>query len=174
MKLRLLLSFLRRRLWLIALAALVGGSLGYVYARSQPVQYQASSTMQFSSDCSLVNPALPWEGSKEELVKNYVALSKTRLVLDAVIKNSALPINADTLAGLFRVEQIKNTSFLTITATYTNPKLTADIANTVASELIDEGPPNCNRVKQGQLDQVGKEFLETDTQLKAEGEELKT
>ncbi len=174
MELRRLFSFLRRWSWLIVLAAIVSGSLAYINSRSQPLQYRASSIIQIEPYSSLVNPEFGIGFTNAQLIETCIALSKTWPLLDAVIRNKVLPFEADTLAGIFQVEQFDNTWLLTITVTFTNPILTADIANALAAQLIAISPTDLPQAQQKQLVLLQRGILKADAQLRAEREELKT
>jgi uncharacterized protein involved in exopolysaccharide biosynthesis len=137
-ELRTRLNVLWRWSWLSILAATVGGSLAYVSSRSQPLQYRASSVIEVARSPNPVN-FQPGMNSFTQSAETDIALSKTWPVLEAVVKDSSLPFDVDTLAGLFQVEQIDNTSLLRITVTFTDPILTADIANSLAKALIALG-----------------------------------
>ncbi len=58
MELAAYLRLIRRWLWLIILAVVVAGSIGFVVARTQSARYQAAITIQVGTYTSVIDPNL--------------------------------------------------------------------------------------------------------------------
>jgi capsular polysaccharide biosynthesis protein len=128
MELSAYISLFRRWLWLIMLCAVIAASVSFVAARTQPPRYQASTTVQVGAYSSLANPSAGMISTAEQLAQTYVALANTYPVLDAVAKKLRLDVAPDSLSRLFTTRLVSGTSLLTITVTYTDPVVAADIA----------------------------------------------
>ena len=152
MDLNAYIRLIRRWLWLIALAAVVAASASFVTARTQPAQYEASTTIQVGAYLNLANPSSGMIQNAADLAETYAALLKTYPILNVVVTKLQLPMSPNELAGLFQTRLVTNTSLMTITVTYTDPVVATDIANELASQLIINSPTNLTKAQQDQLD----------------------
>src|SRR5678816_2677362 len=126
MELNAYLQLLRRWLWLIVLMAVIFGSTGFIIARTQPPRYQAATTIQVGGYSAAANPNTGQIQSAEQLAQTYVALVKTRPILELVRKTLNLDIPLETLASIVQTRLVTGTSLMVITVTYTSPITASD------------------------------------------------
>jgi Mrp family chromosome partitioning ATPase len=171
MELRTYLNLVRRWLWLILLLMILFGALAFIYTRTLPARYQASSTILVGSALvsSDPNPSLilTWQ----QLAEHYAQIIKTYAVLEATVRELQLPFSPDELSGYFTTRLTPNTSLLVITVTYTDPVLAADIANMLANQLIANSPSNTSE-QQEQISLLRTEISNGQAQLQTAREEI--
>jgi polysaccharide biosynthesis transport protein len=172
MELNAYLQLLRRWLWLIVLMAVVFGSTGFIIARIQPPRYQAATTIQVGGYSVLANPNTGQIQTAEQLAQTYVALAKTRPILELTLQNLKLDIPLETLSSMIQTRLVTGTSLMVITVTYTNPVVASDIANELAAQLIKNSPTNLTQDQQQQLTILQNEVVEIQKQIKAARDEL--
>ena len=119
-------SLLWRWAWLLILLAVLAGGSAYFFSRRQTPVYQASALAMINVATSSqdVTTSLYLE---QQLGSSYSQIMTTRSVLDAVAQR----LGGEILPGSVQVTQIQNTQLITVTATDTNPKRAASIANTI-------------------------------------------
>jgi capsular exopolysaccharide synthesis family protein len=76
----------------------------------------------------------------EQAVRTYAAMASTPIVLDPVIERLRLRTSVDELAGELVVSVPTETTLIDITATSSNPREAAAIANAVATSMEDVIP----------------------------------
>jgi non-specific protein-tyrosine kinase len=124
------IQLLRRWWWLIMLAAALGGGAGYVVSQRAPKVYAASATLIVTTSTPNPDPAealIP--DQRAALVKTYKELLLKRPVLEAVIADLGLAIDAETLAQQLSVAEVRDTQLLVLTAQDLDPQQAAAIAN---------------------------------------------
>jgi Mrp family chromosome partitioning ATPase/capsular polysaccharide biosynthesis protein len=174
MELSAYIRLVRRWLWLIVLAAVVAGSASFAATRTQTPLYQASTTIQVGTYSTMSNPDSSMIYTSGQLAQTYVALAKTYPVLNGVVEKLQLPMSANSLAGIFQVRLITNTSLMSITVTYTDPVMASDIANELAAQLIANSPTELSKEQEAQLTLLRDEVKQAQAQLQAARDELKT
>lgn len=130
------LGALRRRWHVIVTLVLIGAGLGVANSATTVPTYTASSTVLFSLDRGqTVNELVQGATYAQSLVKSYTVIARSPLVLDPVIGQLDLPVDADGLARSISVEAPLDTLLMEITVTATDPGKASDIANAVARQL---------------------------------------
>jgi polysaccharide biosynthesis transport protein len=174
MELAAYIRLVRRWFWLIGLAAILAGSVSFIVSRTQPPQYQSTTTIQVGSYLNLANPNAAMIQTGEQLAQTYAALAKTYPVMAATVDKLKLPFSPDRLSRLFQTRIIPSTSLLSITVTYTAPDIAADIANELAQQLIRNSATNLTQDQQQQLVILQGEVETTRAQLQDLRGELST
>jgi Mrp family chromosome partitioning ATPase/capsular polysaccharide biosynthesis protein len=174
MELTAYIRLVRRWLWLIALAAVVAGSIAFATARTQPARYRATTTIQIGTYIDLADPNPMMIQSAAALAQTYIALLRTSSIMNNVIQNLQLPFSAAGLAGMFDGRLLEGTSLLTLTVNYTDPVMAADIANELGRQLILNSPNDLTDEQRQQLDILQEEILQARDQLQAARDELRT
>ncbi len=134
----------RRNIVWILLFALLGGLVAglYTYFGITP-KYQASSKLYIvSTSNDVINLSDLQIGTN--LAADYKELILLRPVLQQVIDNLDLDISTTSLRKMRNVSNTTGTRILRITATTTNPDLSRDIANEMASVARDWLPEAMN------------------------------
>ncbi len=174
MELTAYIRLLRRWFWLIAVAAIIAGSIAFIVSRTQPPQYQSTTTIQVGSYLNLANPNSAMIQTGEQLAQTYAALAQTYPVLSATVDKLQLPFSPDQLSRLFQTRLISSTSLLSITVTYTDPVVAADIANELAQELILSSATALTKDQEQQLVILRGEIDKIRAQLQDQHAELAT
>lgn len=128
-------KLLVKRIWIIALCAVILGSAVFVYTRKivKP-SYTATVTMYVNnnsgnnSTVSSANLAVALQ-----LVKTYVNIIRSDAVLDKVISETGLLLSASEIRGMMSAESVNETEMFRLQVTSTDPQMSADIANAVAN-----------------------------------------
>src|SRR5664280_3035101 len=121
-------SLLWRWTWLLILLAVLAGGSAYFLSRRQTPVYQASALAMINVATSSQDITTSLYLA-QQLGASYSQIMTSRTVLDAVAQR----LGGKILPGSVQVTQILNTQLLTVTATDTNPKRAASIANTIIS-----------------------------------------
>jgi capsular polysaccharide biosynthesis protein len=140
-----ILRMLWRRLWLIALFALVFMGVAMGFSLVQTPKYEASIKMlvgqKQESGTSETNLSAGDLQGLQILTKTMAEAIDTRRVAQAVIDRLNLPVGPGTLMNGLRVEPIAETQFFKVTYEDTNPVRAQQVANTygeVFSSQISE------------------------------------
>ena len=138
--LREYLYIIRKRIGLILLITIISAiTSGVVSLYVLDPIYQASTTVMVGK------PSNSLEGSQlqlqdinlnQRLAKTYSTIVQSRRVSEEVIKILGLPLTADQLRSKSSVSLVRDTEFITINATDTDPTHAALIANTVADTFM--------------------------------------
>lgn len=126
-----LLEALLRKWYLILLAGILCGALGYFYTSYRmPETYQSTTTIyMYNQD---VNAFSINELQVGNVVKNdYEVLVKSRTVLEAAIDQLNLNLSYGQVKGMISVNAIESTRMVEISAVTTDPKLSQSLVNTV-------------------------------------------
>lgn len=171
------IGLLRRWLWLLILAAVLGGLSGYVVSRLQTPIYQSTTTL-------LINEA---PGSKssidynslltsQRLASTYVQLLTERSVLDKIIPQLPYSITVEKLKEKISASVVRDTNLIQLNVTDPNPYTAALIANNLASAFSDQvAQTQASRYQatedglQGQMKRVDEQIQQTNSDLKALG-----
>lgn len=130
------LGALKRSWALLCVLTLVGGAVGFGYARSTPPMYKASSSVFVSTQRGETTSELV-QGSTytQNLMQSYAQLAKLPSVLDPVILRLRLDTTAKKLADSVSAVSPLNTVLIEISVTDSSPARAALIANAVTSSL---------------------------------------
>lgn len=166
------LRLIRRWLWLMIIAVTVASSTAFVVVRTQPPIYQATTLLQLGNYLGLTDPSPSMIQASAALSQSYITLLKTRPILQAVIDKLKLPFDTETLATLFVGQLTSGTSFLTLTVSYSDPVLAAEVANELAVQLIANSPTELTREQQEQVRILQIEVQAAQAQLQRARDEL--
>jgi polysaccharide biosynthesis transport protein len=156
------LATLRKRLWLLLLAAVLGFGYGSYVALTQPKLYEASSTIQVQNGSSAqyrLEQSFDFSDDSQTKMNTEVLILKSDTLLTAVATQMDLANNPDfsgppgpkrrsindpqvhanvvgALQGALTVAVIPHTEMMRITYSSLSPKLSADIVNSVVLEYV--------------------------------------
>ncbi|MCM3018710.1 YveK family protein [Priestia megaterium] len=144
--LRDLFQVLRKRLWLIALIAIIAATISAVisFFALTPV-YQTSTQIlvnQAKSEQQLYNAGAVQ--TNVQLISTYNDIIKSPAILDTVIEKLKLDGSAKSLSGQIQVTSAENSQVALITVQDTNAKRATEIANTTASVFQQKVPKIMN------------------------------
>lgn len=125
------------RLWIILLAALVGGTIAYAYSRYVLIPQYRSTAMLYvlSKETTLTSLADLQLGS--QLTLDYQVLITSRPVLEEVIEQLQLDMTYKDLRSSISVENPTDTRFLNVTVQNPDPLLAKQIVDEVATTSSD-------------------------------------
>ena len=139
--LRELIYMIRRRLWFIVLTVILAvGSSGAISLFVLEPIYKASTTIMVGKPADYI------EGNQlqiqdlnlnQRLARTYGEIVKSRRVSEDVISQLKLNLTPQQLKSKTSVDLVKDTEFITISVTDTNPERAAIIANKVAEVFRD-------------------------------------
>jgi non-specific protein-tyrosine kinase len=171
----------RKWLWLIVISAFIGGGIAFISAVRQVPVYQASATVAIGTFIQSPNPDYAQIAIGFDLVETYAQLVKTTAVLSGTVNALNLDIPPRALLPRISTRIITGTTLLVITVTYPDPVLAADIANTLAEQLIANSPTNLTPEQQeqivflnAQIDDLNTQIQDARDQLRVIAEELNT
>jgi len=88
----------------------------------------------------------------QDLAQTYAQLLRTYEVMEATVETLNLSMSPEGLRGLVSTRLVPDTSLLVVQVQYTDPLLTAEIANELANQLILLSPTNLTPEQQAQID----------------------
>lgn len=139
--------------------------LGYGFTR--PSKYTATAKL-LASYGGGINTSSPSDAASgmsyvQAQLKNYPQLAKTEVVLEPVIKELSLPMDATQLASMVTLNNPDGTLLLNITVNAGSGQQAADIANTLAEHFVEnpQGPQSSTDQLPTQLTLVQKAIAPT-------------
>ncbi len=132
---------LKKKLWLIILAAIIGGGAFGLYSKVILVPKYTSTAMMYvlSKETTLTSLADLQIGS--QLTQDYKVMITSRPVLQEVVDEMGLEYGYKALREKLTIDNPTDTRILTLSVEDADPILAADLVNTVArcsSEYIGE------------------------------------
>lgn len=136
-----------KRIWLIVVCAAVLGASVLIYTLNfvTPL-YTASATFYVNNNTGSNSQSVNSTDLAValRLVNSYVDLIDSNTVLNSVIDSSGLDMTANQIRSMLKAQTGDETEIFEITVTTPNPKMSADVANAVAtyapaaiSQIID-------------------------------------
>ena len=152
MELQYYISIIRRWFWLLFLGGILGGSVTLVVLSRQPSTY--TSTTRINIGNTFQNPDLQTSeiSAAQNLLQNYVQLVQFETVRQNTIDTLDLNLTTEFLREIVSTRILPGTTLLEIAVTYTDPVLSADIANAMAEGLIEASPSNLTEDQQLQVE----------------------
>ena len=139
MQLKHLGRIIRRNIWMILLATVLGASLAFAIASTERPVYSATAKMLYSSsgagspaELSAANAFLL------ERIATYESLVGTPLILDPVIEELSLDATSSEIADSVAAGVDGTGNVVAVTATSSEAFAAARLANTVSQALADE------------------------------------
>lgn len=122
---------LRHRLWMVILAAIIGGGIFGAFSKFVLTPQYQSTTMLYilSKETTLTSLADLQIGS--QLTQDYKIIIVSRPVLEEVIQKLGLNLDYDELKAKLTIDNPTNTRILSITAQDADPAIAKSVADTV-------------------------------------------
>ena len=167
------IGLLRRWLWLLILAAVLGGVAGYVVSRLQTPIYQSTTTL-------LINEA---PGSKssidynslltsQRLASTYVQLLTERSVLEKILPRFPY-MTVDDLKKKVSASVIRDTNLIEVKVTDPSPEIAALVANSLATAFSEQVAQTQAARYQASEDSLQSQMKRLDEQIKQTSSDLK-
>jgi capsular exopolysaccharide synthesis family protein len=133
-----LLRAVRRRLWLIALCAVLVPAAVVAYSVAQQKEYRASASLLLrdSGPSALVDGSSSTPSSQDDARRAATDLSLAGLPVVASRTARGLGVTAGDVASRVDVAPVGETDLTTVSATDASPRVAARLANAYAAELI--------------------------------------
>src|SRR6185369_5058816 len=145
------LRLLRKWLWLIIIISFIAGGISFVINTGRPALFEAQTTLAIGRFIDAPNPDSAQIHTGIDLAQTYAQILKTYDVINGTIAELKLSMNVDQLERLITIRIITGTSLLVVTVAYTDPILTADIANSLAAQLVKKSPSNLTVEEKAQI-----------------------
>lgn len=134
--LRELFKVLWKRAWIVALCAIVLAASVCVYTVNFVTpQYQASVTIYVNNNTGRDNSYISSSDLAValRLVSTYVNIIQSNTVLEKVIAETGLKLSVGQVRGMISAEVVGETEMFKVTVTTANPRMSADLADAIAS-----------------------------------------
>lgn len=127
-----ILMALKRRLWMIVLAVMIGGGVAGTFSKLALIPQYTSTAMVYilSKETTLTSLADLQIGS--QLTKDYRVIVTSRPVLEDVIRTLKLDMTHRALRAKITIDNPQDTRILSITVQDPDPQLAKEITDTVA------------------------------------------
>jgi succinoglycan biosynthesis transport protein ExoP len=158
LELRRQLGVLRARYRLILVVIVLAGLGALATSLNAQRSYDSEAKVLVGQSLSATNPDLNQLAASQELSTTYAQIATTRPIMQGVIDNLGLKIDASTLQRQVAVEPSTDSALITIRVRDSDSQRAAAIANEVAAQLIAYSP-----TVQGQGSSV-EEFVVRDLQ----------
>jgi succinoglycan biosynthesis transport protein ExoP len=162
----------RKWLWIIIVAAFVGGGLSFVVNSGQPSLYRANSIISIGRFMESRNPEQADIRVGIELAQTYAQIVRTTTILESTVEVLDLPLDVSALNRLIETQILEGTSLLVINVTYTDAIMAADIANNLAEQLIQQSPSNLTSAQQEQIEFSSQQIAALTEQIEQARQEM--
>jgi Mrp family chromosome partitioning ATPase/capsular polysaccharide biosynthesis protein len=124
-----------KRLWLLVLLMLIGGSGTAYYTSQLPPRYSSTTTLFLNP--AAANTIVNYQVDViSALAATYSEFLKTRSFASDVARELDTPLSEGAIVGALSTTYVPETQFFRITATYGEPEVAQQLANTAAKVLI--------------------------------------
>jgi non-specific protein-tyrosine kinase len=139
---RRILGQVARWAWLLALAALLGGSGAFLISRQMQPVYRASTTLLINEAPATKTTDYSSVLTSERLAQTYAQLLSKRPVLERVIERLNLDREPADLKKAILVQPVRDTQLIVLQVEDTSPQRAADIANALVEEFAAQNAQN--------------------------------
>ena len=119
--------------WLIILTGIIFGAAAFFYSKRMTPYYQSTTTVMVNEAPATQATDYSSVITSQQLTSTYSEMMVKDPVLMQVISQLNLAMTPEKLKGLITVTPIRDTQLMQVTAETTDPQLSADIANEVAT-----------------------------------------
>ncbi|MBN8595248.1 MAG: polysaccharide biosynthesis tyrosine autokinase [Anaerolineae bacterium] len=159
------IRLLKKWLWLIIIFGFLAGGISFIINAGRPPVYEAQTTIAIGRFIEAPNPDSAQIRTGIELAQTYAQILKTYDVLNGTIEALNLSLSVDELERLTNVRILTGTSLLVVRVTYTDPVLAADIANSLADQLVLTSPSNLTAQEEEQIAFATEQIAALNTQI---------
>ncbi|MFQ3646614.1 MAG: polysaccharide biosynthesis tyrosine autokinase [Anaerolinea sp.] len=166
------IRLVRKWAWLLILAGFVAAGITFVVNVRRPPVFQASTTLSIGRFIEAPNPNSGDIRTGIDLAQTYAQLVTTFNVLQATVEALGLPISPDSLRSSITTRILPGTSLLVVTVSSDNPVVAADLANTLAEQLIAQSPTNLTPEQQQQVAFLNAQIQDLTVQVQQSRQQL--
>ena len=160
-----ILRLLRRWLWLIIAAAVVGAGITLVTSINRTFTYEAQTKVLIGGVLGSANPNRGDIDTGRGLAEIYVEVVGTPPVLQGVIDTLGLDTTVADLKNMVLAGKPGDPPIIIIQAFYTDPETAVAIANETARQLVLHSPTNPTAAQQAQIDLAREQITILNTQV---------
>lgn len=160
-----ILRLLRRWLWLIIAAAVVGAGITLVSSINRTFTYEAKTKVLIGGFMGSTNPNRGDIETGAGLAEIYVELVGTPTVLQGVIDALELDTTVADLKNMVVAGKPGDPPIIIIQAFYSDPETAVAIANETARQLVLHSPTNPTPAQQAQIDLAREQITILNTQV---------
>jgi capsular exopolysaccharide synthesis family protein len=135
-ELRQYITIILRRWWVIILALIITGSIGYSVTKKQQLVYEAKSTILVGQSFKATDISRQDMQISEQLAQTYAALARRQPVLQGTAEALDLNYSWQRLQGQVSADLVSGTQLVEITVKAKSPEEAKIIADEVAHQLI--------------------------------------
>jgi non-specific protein-tyrosine kinase len=149
--------------WLIVLVTVLAGAAAYLISKQMTPSYEASTTVLVNEAPANKTTDYSSVMMSEQLTSTYAQMMAKDPVLSEVISQLSLNMTVEDLKELITVTPVRDTQLIQVAVETTDPQLSADIANGVAT------------VFSGQIQEIqSQRFAQSKATLEAQLADLET
>ena len=150
-ELRQFLTVLLRGWWILLLAAVMAGIVGFGVSSRQPAVYEATTSVLVGRSIKAVELERADLQVSQLLALTYADIVHRQPVLQGVVTALSLDESWDSLRQRVKVRPVDQTQILEITASAPSPKEARIIADEVARQLISISPTALQAQSEGEM-----------------------
>lgn len=158
------LKVILKYLWLVVLAAVIGGGASYFLRSRQQPMYQSEVRIYIGNTINSPDPTIGQLDTGMRLASTYAQLI-TYSLLENTIALLDLPRTPDELRLAVTTDVLADTPILIIRVTYPHPEIAASIANQIAEILVESSPSNLTDEQQQSMDSLRSQMDDLEQQI---------
>lgn len=137
---RQFITVLRKKAWLVILAAVLTGSAAFLGTRLLMVPLYTTGIKMYVNNSTEINTDISSSDltASQSLVGTYITIIKSDVVLDAVAQLTKLPYGAGEIKAMLSAGAINNTEVFMVSVTNPDPETATKIANSIAEIASDK------------------------------------
>jgi capsular exopolysaccharide synthesis family protein len=147
-------KLVRRWIWLLLAASVIGAAVGLALTLWFGPFYKATTLLSVGGFFQSPDPAVDEVRTGVDLAQTYMVMATTRDVLQAALDETGFPLTVEELRRrkIVEAEVPRDTSIVQVNVTYSNPILAASLANQIAQQLILVSPTDPRLSQSGRRD----------------------
>ncbi len=169
-------GIVKRWIWLLIMATVVGAGVAYGFSRTQTPVYQAEMTLLINQAPGTLTTSSSTDYNSlltsKSLASTYAQLLTERKVLEGVIPLLSAPVSVEQLKSDIAVSVVRDTQLIQVTVENTDPALAAQIANTLSKVFIDQISQMQSDRYKANKDSLSAQIAEMDKQIQEIQKEL--
>ncbi len=132
-----IIKLLWKRAWIICIALLLTGAIGFsIAAFGITPKYSSSVMLYVNNGFSIENVISSTQiTGARSLLETYVVILQSRTTLNEVIDKTDVPYDYEDLGDMIKAESVNGTEVMRVTVTCEDPYEAAEIANAIAVVL---------------------------------------
>lgn len=154
-----------RRSWLIVITALIVGGIAYYVRSNSRLSYTSEVRIFIGNIIDQPNPDSRQIMIAEQLATIYAEMARSYEILNFVLEELEIDASTEQLSSRISTRVVEDTPILILGVTVFDPQQSADIANVLATKLLEESPIRLTEAEQEQLDQLRSDRQQIEAQI---------